>query len=229
LYLISQLKGVKMKVTAAVFTVVALTIGLAFAGTEASPDDIRLPAPRMEGGKPLFTALSERRSSRDFSDKPLPMQVVSDLLWAAFGINRADSGKRTAPSARNWQEIDVYVVLAEGAYRYDAKNNVLRAVAKGDLRALTGKQTFVAKAPLNLVYVANPAKMTGASDDDRVLYYSAGAGFISQNVYLFCASEGLGTVVRGLVDRKVLAEALKLPETLRIVLAQTVGYPEGGK
>ncbi len=218
-----------MKVTAAVITVVTLTISLAVAGTEVSPDDIRLPAPRMEGGKPLLTALSERRSSRDFSDKPLPMQVVSDLLWAAFGINRADSGKRTAPSARNWQEIDVYVVLAEGAYRYDAKNNVLRAVAKGDLRALTGKQAFVAKAPLNLVYVANPAKMTGASDDDRVLYYSAGAGFISQNVYLFCASEGLGTVVRGLVDRKVLAEALKLPETLRIVLAQTVGYPEGGK
>lgn len=214
-----------MKVAAVAITFVALTVGLAVADPEAPLADIPLPVPRMAGGKPLLTALKDRQSSRAFSAKPLPMQLVSDLLWAAFGINRADSGKRTAPSARNWQEIDIYVTLAEGAYRYDAKSNVLRAVAKGDLRALTGRQPFVAKAPINLVYVADPAKMTGVGDDERVLYYGADAAFISQNVYLFCASEGLGTVVRGLVDRKVLAEAFKLPEALRVVLAQTVGYP----
>ncbi|HRR33090.1 MAG TPA: SagB/ThcOx family dehydrogenase [Kiritimatiellia bacterium] len=216
-----------MKVAAVAITVVALTVGGTIARTDAPLADIHLPAPRMEGGKPLLTALKERQTCRAFSDKPLSMQVISDLLWAAFGINRPDSGKRTAPSARNWQEIEVYAVLANGAYRYDAPNNLLRAVATGDLRALTGKQPYVAKPPLNLVYVVNPSKIKAAPDDDTVIYYSAGAGFISQNVYLFCASEGLGTVVRGLIDRQALAEALKLPENFRILLAQTVGYPEG--
>lgn len=110
--------------------------------------DIALPAPRMEGGKPLMQALKERQSARVFSTKKLPVQVVADLLWAAFGINRLESGKRTAPSARNWQEVDIYVIMEDGAYLYDAKTNKLKAVAKGDLRKLTGKQGFVTAAPL---------------------------------------------------------------------------------
>ena len=214
-----------MKVATIAITVAALAVGLAVAEPEAPLADTPLPAPRMAGGKPLLTVLKERQSSRAFSAKPLPVQLVSDLLWAAFGINRADSGKRTAPSARNWQEIDVYVVLAEGAYRYDARANVLRAAAKGDLRAITGRQPFVATAPLNLVFVADPARMKGAGPADIPMYAGADAAFISQNVYLFCASEGLATVVRGAVDRKALATALKLPDTLKVVLAQSVGYP----
>jgi len=174
-------------------------------------------------------ALKDRQSTRSFSAKPLPMQVVSDLLWAAFGINRPDSGKRTAPSARNWQEIDVYAVMSEGVYLYDAQANTLRAVKKGDLRALTGTQPFVASAPVNLVYVADPAKMKGAAVEDMAMYYGADAAFASQNVYLFCASEGLATVVRGLVDRKALGEALNLPNARKIVFAQTVGYPADGE
>ena len=216
------------KITHAALALVALAAGLAVAETDVALADIRLPAPRMEGGKPLLTALKERQSSRAFSAKPLPMQLVSDLLWAAFGINRPDSDKRTAPSARNWQEIDVYVVMPEGAYLYDAKGNTLRAVVKGDFRGQTGMQPFVAAAPINLVLVADPSRMKGASAGDLALYYGADAAFISQNVYLFCASEGLGTVVRGLVDRQALAEALKLPDSLRIVFAQTVGYPAEG-
>ncbi len=218
-----------MKNTHAAIALITLAAGLAVAGTDMPLADIRLPAPRMEGGKPLLTALKERQSSRTFNAKPLPMQLVSDLLWAAFGINRPDSDKRTAPSARNWQEIDVYVVMPEGAYLYDPRGNTLQAVVKGDLRGQTGRQPFVATAPINLVFVADPARMKGVSDEDMALYYGADAAFISQNVYLFCASEGLGTVVRGLVDRKALAEALKLPDSLRIVFAQTVGFPADGE
>jgi SagB-type dehydrogenase family enzyme len=199
----------------------------AFASWGAGPDipDISLPAPRMEGGKPLMQALKERQTARDFGAKKLPVQVLSDLLWAAFGVNRPDSGKRTAPSARNWQEMEIYVILEDGAYLYDPLANRLRGIVKGDLRKMAGTQDFVVTAPLNLVYVADTAKMKGASTEDQSLYAGADTGFIGQNVYLFCASEGLATVVRGSVDRKALAVALKLPEQKRITLAQTVGYP----
>lgn len=186
---------------------------------------IPLPAPRMAGGKPLLNVLKERQSHRTFSPQPLPLQLLADLLWAASGINRADAGTRTAPSARNWQEVDVYVVLPDGAYLYDAKANALRGVVQGDLRQQTGLQPFVATAPVNLIYVADPARMNGASPGDITLYYSTDTGFISQNVYLFCASEGLSTVVRGSLDRVALAQALNLPDSQKIVLAQTVGYP----
>jgi SagB-type dehydrogenase family enzyme len=171
-------------------------------------------------------ALRERQSARTFSPKALPDQVLADLLWAAFGINRKDTGKRTAPSARNWQEIDVYVVMEHGAYLYDAKANTLQAVAGGDLRKLTGPQAFVATAPLNLVYAADTARMAGSAPEDQALYSGADVGFICQNVYLYCASEGLATVVRGMVDREALAKALNLPGEKKIILAQTVGYPD---
>ena len=187
--------------------------------------DIALPPPHMEGGMPLMEALKARQTSRAYSPKPLPDQILSDLLWAAFGVNRPDTGKRTSPSARNWQEVDVFAVTENGAYRYDAKANVLRAVAAGDLRKLTGPQAFVGAAPLNLVYVADVDKMTGSSPEDQALYMGADVGFISQNIYLFCASEGLAAVVRGMVDRDALAKALNLPDNQKIVLAQTVGYP----
>jgi SagB-type dehydrogenase family enzyme len=170
-------------------------------------------------------SLKERQTSRDFSGKKLPAQVLSDLLWAAFGINRPESGKRTAPSARNWQEMEIYVIMEDGAYLFDPRADRLRGVVRGDLRKLAGTQDFVAAAPLNLVYVADTMKMKGVPPDDQSLYAGADTGFISQNVYLFCASEGLATVVRGSVDRKALAAALKLSAQKKITLAQTVGYP----
>ena len=195
------------------------------AGAQDLPD-ISLPAQRVEGGKPLMQALKDRQSSRAFSAEKLPIQVIANLMWAAAGINRPDSGKRTVPSARNWQEIEVYAVMEDGAYVYDAKTNTLKGVVKGDLRQLTGAQDFAGLAPLNLVYVADTTKMTGASTaEDQALYSGVDTGFISQNVYLFCASEGLATVVRGSVDRKVLAEKLMLPEQKKITFVQTVGYP----
>ncbi len=185
---------------------------------------IELPPPQTEGGKPLMQALKERKSSREFSSRPLPAQVLSNLLWAAFGVNRPD-GRRTAPSASNLQEIDIYVALAEGLYLFDAKAHRLNPVLAEDLRAATGTQAFVAQAPVNLVYVADYARMGNRPEQTKTVYSWADTGFIAQNVYLFCASEGLATVVRASIDREKLAAQMKLRPERRIVLAQSVGYP----
>ena len=189
---------------------------------------IKLPDPQTDIGKPLMQVLKARSSSRKFSSEKLPLQVLSNLLWAAFGINRPDSGKRTAPSAVNWQEIDIYVASADGLYRYDAKSHGLDLILKEDIRAQTGVQSFVKKAPVNLVYVADFSKMAKpkVSEDDKVLWSAADAGFIGQNVYLFCASEGLATVVRGWIDKPALAKTMKLTPDQRVILSQTVGYPK---
>jgi len=187
---------------------------------------IQLPPPQTEIGKPLMQALKLRQTSRSFDSKPLPRQELSNLLWAADGINRSDSGKRTAPSAMNWQEVDVYVALPEALYLYEAKTHTLVPVVGKDLREATGKQDFVKDAPLNLVYVADLARMKNANEADKQLYSGADAGFIAQNVYLYCASQGLAVVVRGSVDRTALAQSMKLRPDQRIILAQTVGYPK---
>jgi SagB-type dehydrogenase family enzyme len=170
--------------------------------------------------------LKDRQTSREFSSQKLPPQVLSNLLWAAFGVNRPDSGKRTAPSAMNWQEIDIYVATQDGLYVYDAKANALKPVLAQDVRGATGRQPFVKEAPVNLVYVADLAKAGRASGEDQTLYTAADTGFIAQNVYLFCASEGLAAVVRGGVDRAALAKLIKLRPDQKIILAQTVGYPK---
>ena len=186
---------------------------------------IQLLKPQTDGGMPLMQALKARSSSRSFSDKKLPLQVLSNMLWAAWGINRPD-GKRTAPSAMNLQEIDVYVALEEGLYLYDARANILKPVLAEDIRAATGGQPFVKDAPVNLIYVADHSKMGRLSAKDRDFYSAANTGFISQNVYLFCASEGLVTVVRAYVDKPALAKKMKLRPNQKIILAQTVGYPK---
>ncbi len=189
------------------------------------PQPIALPAARITGGRPLMEVLRDRHSLRSFRADPLPQQTLSDLLWAAAGINRPESGRRTAPTARNWQEVDVYVFLEEGVFRYDPAGHALIPLFPDDLRGETGGQDFVAGAPLNLVYVADHARMEGGSDADRALYSATDVGFIAQNVYLFCASAGLATVVRGTVDRETLATRLGLRPEQRIILAQTVGFP----
>jgi len=183
---------------------------------------VALPTPQTSGGKPLMQVLKERKSVRDFGPEPLSRQTISNLLWAAWGVNRED-GRRTAPSASNRQEIDVYVVMADGAYFYDAKANALKPVAPADLRKFAGTQAFVAAAPLNLVYVADTAKL-GGDDAAKLATANADTGFIAQNVYLFCSSEGLGTVVRGSISRDDLGKALNLRAGQRITLAQSVGY-----
>ena len=204
----------------------SLLVGVLVSVSCLSAQDLKpisLPPPQTDGGRPLMQVLKERKTSRDFAAEKLPLQLLSNLLWAAFGVNRPD-GKRTAPSAMNWQEIDVYVATAEGLFLYDGKGNRLEALLAQDIRPATGKQSFVATAPLNLVYVADLSK-TGSGTDTE-LFTAADAGFISQNVYLFCASEGLATVVRGSIDRVALARVMRLRPEQKIILAQSVGYPK---
>ncbi|MGE5237051.1 MAG: nitroreductase family protein [Acidobacteriota bacterium] len=205
----------------------ALLLALA-AGTSSAhePAPVRLPAPRITGGMPLMQALALRATSRAFAPDPLPPQVLSNLLWAAWGINRPGEGKRTAPSARNWQEIDLVVVDATGAFVYDAAGNLLKPLVAGDHRALTGTQGYAKDAPVTLVFVADTARMKGVPAADVQAYAWADAAFISQDVYLFCASEGLATGVRASVDRTALAKALRLAPGRIIVFAQSVGYPK---
>jgi SagB-type dehydrogenase family enzyme len=185
---------------------------------------IQLPQPQTEIGKPLMQAIKLRQSSRTFDTKKIPMQDLSNLLWVAYGFNRPEAGKRTVPSAMNWQEYTVYAVLEEGIYSYDAKTNSLIPTAAGDFRALCGVQDFVKSAPLNLLYAADFSKATRGSDDDKKLFVVADCGFIAQNVYLYCASQGIGVVVRGMMDRAKLADVLKFNHDQKIILAQTLGY-----
>lgn len=222
----------RFRITAAVAVSVAVLLAagtwMSYAQSPASQPataSAGLPKPKTDGGMPLMDALKNRHTSRQFSDKAISDQVLSNLLWAACGINRAD-GKRTAPSAVNWQEIDVYVARADGLWLFDAKSNDLKLVVDKDLRALTGKQDFVKSVPVNLVFVADYSRMgKNTADADKVLYSAADTGFISQNVYLYCASEGLATVVRGMVDKPALAKAMGLREDQKIVLTQSIGYP----
>lgn len=194
------------------------------AAIAASLTEGPLPPPQTDGGMPLMRALKERRTQRAFAERPLAKQTVSNLLWAAFGVNRPASGGRTAPSAHDQQEIAVYVAAAEGLFLYDAPGHRLARVSGEDLRALTGTQAHAREAPLTLVYVADERRMR---DDEswKRFYAAADSGFIAQNVYLFCASEGLATVVFAAIDRERLAQAMQLAPTQRIVLAQSVGYP----
>ena len=184
---------------------------------------ISLPAPDKSGGMPLMEAIARRRSMREFSRKELPLPLLANLLWAANGINRPDGG-RTAPSAMNTQEIDIYVALASGAYLYDTKANELQLVAGNDVRRVTGYQDFVDEAPLDLVYVADHGRMKLVPVSSRESFASAAAGAIAQNVYLFAAGNGLATVIRAWIDREAIANALGLPHDHQVLLSQTVGF-----
>jgi nitroreductase len=205
-------------------TVLVLTLATGLAAQELA--EIRLPKPQTDGGLPLMQALARRATSRDFAADPLPAQSLSDLLWAAWGINRPESKKRTAPSAMNWQEIDLYAVMEKGVFLYDAAAHVLKPVAAGDFRALAGRQEFVKTAPLTLVFVADPARMTRAPIEKREIFAWTDSAFISQNIYLFCASAGLATGIRASLDAPALAKAMKLPAGQIITMAQSVGLPK---
>ncbi len=204
----------------------ALVCPLAAVGEDEKLNPIELLPPELDSGKPLMAALRERSSNREFSDRKLSRQTLSNLLWAAFGVNRPDSGKRTAPSARDMREIDIYVALPEGLFLYDAPAHVLQPVLKEDIREATGEQAFTGQAPVNLIFVADRGRMGSLDDAQKDFYSATDTGFISQNVYLFCASEGLSTVVLGWVDKPALAKKMGLREDQQVILTQPVGYPE---
>lgn len=187
---------------------------------------ITLPAPDKAGGIPLMEAIAKRHSAREFAPRELPLPLLSSLLWAANGVNRSDGG-RTAPSAMNAQEIDVYVALPSGAYLYDAAAHALQLVVGSDIRRVTGYQDFVDDAALDLVYVADHGRMTLVPAGSRENFASAAAGAVAQNVYLFAASNGLSTVIRAWIDRDAIANALGLSHDQQVLLSQTVGFPKG--
>ena len=195
---------------------IVISLVLVIGSLSCFAQDIKLPSPRRTGGKPLMDALNARQSEREFTEKELSIQTLSDLLWAANGFNRET--KRTAPTSQDRQELDLYVFLKTGVYFYDAKNQQLIQKVKGDNQAKTGGQPFVAIAPVNLVLVANLDK---ASNRDAALI---DCGFVFQNVYLFCASEGLISVTRGSVNKGELHRLLGLNENQEVLLGQTVGY-----
>jgi len=196
--------------------------------------------PQTDGGKSVLAALKERRTNRNISDKQLPPQVLSNLLWAAFGVNREKGRRgrvgRTAASASNSQEIDLYVFLAEGIYLYDAVPHRLVPVIPGDHRATVGdhgrQQRAMARAPVNLVYVVDIARYKEAPFQEPGLrdpeiqksYYYVATGLIAGNVYLFAASQGLAAWFHNCA-KKTLARELKLRSEQRVLFAQTVGYP----
>ena len=202
--------------------VVALTTSnLPFDTVKLVPPDLGRPAPLMQ-------ALKERRSVREYDARPLSLRQLSELLWAANGVNR-DDGKRTAPAAVNQQMVDIYVILPVGAFLYDAPGGRLVPVAAGDYRGMAGRQEFVTTAPVNLVYVADPVRFKsrpggpGIPVEQKLNWSRIAVGAMAQNIGLYCATEQLGNVVRGLVDQEKLGPVLKLGPSQTILLAQTVG------
>jgi SagB-type dehydrogenase family enzyme len=186
-------------------------------------DSITLPAPNTRGGLPLMQALAQRQSQREFAPEPLPLPLLANLLWAAAGLNRPELGGRTAPSAMNTQEVDVYVALPNGLYRYAALGHALHLVHAIDVRRVTGYQDFVDTAPLDLILVADTSRMKLVPVAQRMAYAYACAGAMAQNVYLYCASEDLATVIRAWLDRDALAKAMGLGNDQQVLLSQTVG------
>lgn len=202
-----------------------VTLFTAAAFLQAAESSLSLPAPRMSGGKPVMQALKERQSTRDYKTDSLNKQQMSDLLWAAFGINRPENDHRTAPSAQNLQDVDIYVAVADGYYLFDAKSHSLKKLSDQDVRPLTSGQPFGKIAPVQLIYVSDYARLAKVPPQLRDLYAGVDTGAIVQNVYLFCASENLATVVHEL-NREPLAKAMNLRPDQRIVVAQAVGFPK---
>ena len=195
-----------------------LMLGLLFSAVAfmAAGQEIALPEPALDAEASLKEALENRCSSREYVNSPIDLQTMSNILWAGWGYNRED--KRTAPSALDRQEVTLYVCTRDGAYRYDAENQCLVMVSDKNIMKLTGKQPFVKTAAANILYVTD--KLKSASPEMTAVC----CGAISQNIALYCATAGLGTVVRGSFDAEQLHRLLKLPVNQKVVLAQSVGY-----
>ena len=187
--------------------------------------ELKLNRPDLNRGVNVMKAFSDRHSDREFSTRKLSLQDLSDLLWAANGVNRPEDGKRTAPSALNKQDVDIYVFLAKGVYLYDASKHVLKLVAEGDHRAVVaGRQDFVKQAPVSLVYVSDLSRFGMGQDEQVKLMGAMDAGIVSQNVNLFCAGVGLSTVPRASMDQEALRKLLKLSDTQVPMMNNPVGY-----
>ncbi|MDF9830555.1 SagB/ThcOx family dehydrogenase [Parabacteroides sp. PF5-6] len=207
-----------------VFVIITLLMAITMQAQELKM--IKLNAPNKTKGEAVMKVLNDRQSIREYAAKELAAQDLSDLLWAANGINRPD-GKRTAPSAMNRQEVDVYVVMKTGAYLYDAKEHALKPVTAGDYRAaVAGPQDFAKEAPVSLVLVADLARLGDPASDRTKLMASVDVGIVCQNINLACTGLGLATVPRATMDQDVLRKALKLNDNQLLLMNNPVGYPQ---
>jgi nitroreductase len=199
------------------------TLLLALVLQAQTPDQIKkLPAPDKDGGMSLMKALSLRKSSRSFNTIPLTDKQVSNLLWAANGFNR--DNLRTAPSAMNSQEIEVYMARKDGLWFYDAKAHSIIMIHNKDIRKETGLQPFVGEAPVNLIFVADKTKPKNPQVFEK--YADADAACCAENAYLYCASAGLACVLRGAFRSDILSSAMQLPSTKVPIFCMTVGQPK---
>jgi hypothetical protein len=223
---VSEVDPMKFRVQIAVVVSVLFATGFVMSAFGQEMKSVKLPAPKLDSKKSLAQALKDRKTTRQYGAN-LPEQTLSNLLWAAWGINRPDSGRRTAPSALNRQEISVYVATPQGMYLYDPKENTLVQIVSGDIRSLTYTQDPFKEAPLHLVYIADFAKMGEGEDSAKMILAAMDTGFIAENVYLYCASEKLPTGFRVSIDKEKLAQSMKLQPTQKIMAAQSVGLPKG--
>ena len=220
-----------------ILSAIPLLAGTALESRSAELQPITLPEPEKDGGKSILAALWERRTTRNISPEKLPLRVLSNLIWAAFGVNRESAafGKpgRTAPSASNSQEIDLYVALPEGVYLYEAVPHRLTPVVAGDFRVRAGRRG-AATAPVNIFYVVDLTRYDlGPGQPDRSIgdpevqksYYYTDTGFIAQNVYLFAASQGLAVWFHN-CDKENTVKEFRMRPRQRVLFAQSVGYPE---
>lgn len=201
-------------------------IFIAIANVSLAQDLIKLPKPNKDGGMPLMQAINERQSGRDFVDRDLTEQQLSDLLWAAYGINRPESGKHTIPTSRNRQDIEVYITTKDGVFFYNPEEHALIQISDQDQREKAGLQDFVKVASVNLIYVSDFDKLGDSSDDIKTMTAATHCGFIGQNVYLYCASEGLISVFRAMIDKNEAAKLLQLDGNKHVIYSQSVGYSE---
>jgi len=205
---------------------IAIMSALLFSGLSAQEmKPIKLNAPDKSKGLNIMKALELRASYREFADTPLSLQELSDLLWAANGINRPEKSGRTAPSAMNAQDVDIYVLTSEGAYFYDFKQHTLNPVAAGDHRNLVaGRQVSVAAAPVILIMVSDLARFRGEDENQKMKTACIDVGTVSQNIALFCSGTGLVTVPRMGMDQEGLRKVLQLKESQRLILNNPVGH-----
>lgn len=200
-------------------------ITLAFSTVAQDPKTIVLNPPDLTRGYPVMKALSLRASVNEYKEEDLSLQDLSDLLWAANGINRPESGKRTAPSAMNSQDIDVYVVMKSGAYLYNAQKHILEFIGEGDYREFVAdRQADFAKAPLFLVLVSDISRFTRGEESGRMTWAAEDAGIVSQNIGVFCAGVGFGTRPRASMNVEKLREVLHLKDSQHPMLNHPVGY-----
>lgn len=207
----------------AVLTVLMI-FGMPVLAKDKVAKEIKLDKVDFTKGKTVLQAMKDRHSYREFADKTLDITILSELLWAAGGINREETGGMTAPTAMNSQEIEIYVFMKEGIYLYRPKEHKLVLILSGDNRAAAGMQDFVAAAAVNLVYVSDLEKIKNGDDNMKMTMAAVDLGHVSENVYLYCSSADLACVVRAYVDAPSISKLLNLKNSQKVILSHSVGY-----